>query len=95
LQAFTIRKQAKTHGRGKLVEGNFTAGDHVVVCDDTITTGGSTLEAIAKIQEAGGIVDFAIVLVDREEGGREAIEASGVPTIALFTRTDIDRASQK
>ena len=50
LQCFTIRKQAKTHGRGKLIEGNFKSGDSVVVVDDTITTGGSTLEAIEKIR---------------------------------------------
>ena len=50
LQCFSIRKQAKVHGRGKLIEGNFAAGDTVVVVDDTITTGGSTLEAIEKIR---------------------------------------------
>lgn len=92
LQSFSIRKQAKTHGRGKLVEGNFKAGDTVVVVDDTITTGGSTLEAIEKIRAEGGQVAFALVLVDRSEGGLEAIEATGVPVIAIFSRADIDAA---
>lgn len=92
LQCFSIRKQAKTHGRGKLVEGNFKAGDSVVVVDDTITTGGSTLEAIEKIRAEGGHVAFALVLVDRSEGGLEAIEATGVPVIAIFSRADIDAA---
>jgi orotate phosphoribosyltransferase len=92
LQCFTIRKQAKTHGRGKLIEGNFKSGDSVVVVDDTITTGGSTLEAIEKIRAEGGQVAFALVLVDRSEGGLEAIEATGVPVIAIFSRTDIDAA---
>lgn len=90
LQAFSIRKQAKLHGRGKLIEGNFKRGDTVVIVDDTITTGGSTLEAIGKVREEGGIVAFALVLVDRSEGGREAIEASGVPVTAIFSRADVD-----
>ncbi len=90
LQVFSIRKQAKAHGRGKLIEGNFKAGDTVVIVDDTITTGGSTLEAIEKVRAEGGIVAFALVLVDRAEGGKEAIEATGVPVTALFTRQDID-----
>lgn len=90
LQCFSIRKQAKAHGRGKLIEGNFKGGDTVVVVDDTITTGGSTLEAIEKIRGEGGIVAFALVLVDRSEGGMEAIEATGVPVVAIFNRADID-----
>ena len=92
LQVFSIRKQAKTHGRGKLIEGNFKAGDVVVIVDDTVTTGGSTLEAIDKVRVEGGVVAFVLVLVDRGEGGREAIEASGVPVTAIFTRADIDAA---
>ena len=92
LQCFSIRKQAKAHGRTKLIEGNFQPGDTVVVVDDTITTGGSTLEAIEKIRAEGGTVAFALVLVDRSEGGLEAIEATGVPVIAIFSRADIDSA---
>jgi len=92
LQVFSIRKQAKTHGRGKLIEGNFKAGDTVVVVDDTVTTGGSTLEAIEKVRAEGGVVAFAVVVVDRGEGGKEAIEASGVPVVSIFTRADIDAA---
>jgi orotate phosphoribosyltransferase len=90
LQCFSIRKQAKAHGRGKLVEGNFKSGDTVVVVDDTITTGGSTLEAIEKLRAEGAQVAFALVLVDRSEGGVEAIEAAGVPVVAIFNRADID-----
>ena len=94
LQVFSIRKQAKAHGRGKLIEGNFKPGDTVVVVDDTITTGGSTLEAIEKVRAEGGIVAFAVVLVDRSEGGKEAIEATGVPVSAIFSRADIDAAGR-
>ncbi len=92
LQVFSIRKQPKSHGRGKLIEGNFKSGDTVVVVDDTVTTGGSTLEAIEKVRAEGGTVAFAVVLVDRGEGGKEAIEASGVPVTAIFTRAEIDAA---
>ena len=89
LQVFTVRKQPKEHGRGKQIEGNFTEGDSVVVVDDVITTGGSTLKAIDAIERAGGKVAFALVLVDREEGGRQAIEARGIPVLPLFTRTTL------
>lgn len=86
LQVFNIRKEPKGHGRGKQIEGNFKAGDQVVVVDDVITTGGSTLQAIDVIEREGGTVKFALVLVDREEGGRAAIEARGIPVVALYTR---------
>ncbi len=89
LGIFTVRKEAKDHGRGKRIEGNFTSGDAVVVVDDVITTGGSTLKAIEAIEAEGGKVRAAFVLVDREEGGRRAIEAHGVPVYALFTRHSI------
>ena len=93
LQVFSIRKTAKAHGRGRLIEGNFKEGDTVVVVDDTITTGGSTLEAIEKIRAEGGKVAFAVVLVDRGEGGKELIEQqAGIPVFALFTRSEIDAA---
>ena len=89
LQVFTVRKEAKKYGAGKRIEGNFASGQKVIVVDDVITTGGSTLKAVEAIQEAGGEVLFALVLVDREEGGREAIEETGLPVLSLFTRTDI------
>ena len=86
LQVFTVRKEPKGHGIGKQIEGNFVSGNTVVVVDDVITTGGSTLKAIDAIEREGGNVAFCLVLVDREEGGRQAIEARGVPVISLFTR---------
>jgi orotate phosphoribosyltransferase len=89
LQAFTVRKEPKGHGRGKRIEGNFKEGDTVVVVDDVITTGGSTIRAIEAIEAEGGKVALAFVLVDREEGGCEAIEALGVPVLPLFTRTSL------
>lgn len=89
LQVFTVRKEPKGHGRGKQIEGNFKEGDQVVVVDDVITTGGSTLKAIEAIRAAGGEVSFCLVLVDREEGGRTAIEADGVPVVSIFTRSEL------
>jgi orotate phosphoribosyltransferase len=88
LQTFSVRKSPKAHGRNKLIEGNFTAGETVVVVDDVITTGGSTIKAIDAVEAAGGHVAFVLVLVDREEGGRRNIEQRGVPVVAIFTRSD-------
>ena len=89
LQVFTVRKAAKGHGRQKRIEGNFARGDSVVVVDDVITTGGSTLQAIEAIEEAGGHVAFVLVLVDRQEGGRAAIEQRGHTVVSIFTRADL------
>jgi orotate phosphoribosyltransferase len=89
LQVFTVRKAAKGHGRQKRIEGNFAKGDSVVVVDDVITTGGSTLQAIDAIEGAGGHVAFVLVLVDRQEGGREAIEHRGHTVVSIFTRPDL------
>lgn len=87
LQVFTVRKEPKGHGAGKQIEGNFKSGNNVIVVDDVITTGGSTLKAIDAIEREGGKVAFALVLVDREEGGRQAIEARGIHVISLFSRS--------
>ena len=85
-----VRKKAKEYGLNKNVEGNFSAGDSVVVVDDVITTGGSTIQAIEKIEAEGGRIAFAIVLVDRQEqSGRENIERRGCPVVAIFDREDV------
>lgn len=85
LRAFTVRKQTKEHGTGKLIEGPFEAGDHVVVVEDVITTGGSATRAIATIRESGGTVSGIIAIVDREEGGRKALENQGYEVISLVS----------
>jgi orotate phosphoribosyltransferase len=89
LRAFTVRKEAKVHGTGKLIEGPFHSADRVAVVEDVITTGGSALKAIDAIRAAGGTVIGVIALVDREEGGRVRIEHAGYPVIALTTATEI------
>ena len=89
LQVFTVRKTAKEHGRQKRIEGNFSPGNSVVVVDDVITTGGSTIQAIDAIEEAGGQIAFVILLVDREEGGCANIEKRGHKVIPIFTRAEL------
>lgn len=89
LRAFTVRKEAKGHGTGRLLEGPFRRGDRVAVIEDVITTGGSALRAIDAVRAADGIVVGVLALVDREEGGRQAIEEAGVPVVALVTAGQI------
>ena len=89
VRAFTVRKEPKAHGTGRLIEGPFRAGDRVAVIEDVITTGGSALRAIDAVRQAGGDVVGVLAVVDREEGGREAIEAGGVPVIALVRAGDV------
>ena len=89
LRAFTVRKEPKAHGTGKLIEGPFKQGDHVAVIEDVITTGGSAIRAIDAVRAAGGVVAGVLALVDREEGGRQTIEKAGVPVIALVTASQI------
>jgi orotate phosphoribosyltransferase len=89
LRAFTVRKEAKAHGTGRLIEGPFREGDCVAVIEDVITTGGSALRAADAIRAAGGVVAGVLALVDREEGGREALEGAGLPVLALTRASDI------
>jgi orotate phosphoribosyltransferase len=89
LNVFSVRKSVKEHGRQKRIEGNFSPGQSVVVVDDVITTGGSTLQAIDAVEGEGGHVAFVLVLVDREEGGRAAIERRGHAVVPIFTRADL------
>jgi orotate phosphoribosyltransferase len=89
IDAFSVRKEAKTHGTSRRVEGNFSAGSAVVVVEDVITTGGSALKAIEVIREEGGTVIGVLAIVDREEGGRAALEAAGVEVVAITTATKL------
>ena len=84
--AFCVRKERKDHGRGKQIEGRFQAGDVVVAIDDVVTSGASTLAAIEAIEREGGKVAFVACLVDRDEGGRESLEARGYPVISAYRK---------
>ena len=90
LDAVYVRKDAKDHGSRRLIEGNahLPAGARMALLEDVITTGGSTLRAAAKLRDAGYEVAGVVVLVDRMEGGREALEQAGLPVIAICTRAD-------
>jgi orotate phosphoribosyltransferase len=89
VRAFTVRKEAKAHGTGRLVEGPFREGDRVAVIEDVITTGGSALRAAVAIRAAGGTPVGVLALVDREEGGREALESAGLPVLSLARASEI------
>ncbi len=95
LRVFIVRKTPKTHGQAKLIEGNFQRGDAVVILDDVVTTGESTISAINAIIKEGGKVAFVAVLVDRQEGGRQKIEALGYRVVAAFERDEIIQQDAK
>ena len=92
LQVFSVRKSAKAHGQTKLIEGNFKPGYRVVVLDDVITRGESTLKAIEAVEQSQGHVDFVVALVDREEGGRQKIVERGYPVLSVFGRKEVFEA---
>jgi orotate phosphoribosyltransferase len=89
IDAFSVRKEAKAHGTGRRIEGCFRGGAHVVVVEDVITTGASALTAIRAVTDAGGLVSGVLAVVDREEGGREAIEQAGHPVVSLARARDL------
>jgi orotate phosphoribosyltransferase len=90
LDAFIVRKEPKGHGTGQWVEkpAALTSGTPVAILEDVVTTGGSTLKAIERARAEGFRVCGAFSLVDRLEGGREALEVAGERLFSLFTRRD-------
>ncbi len=91
LHAFYIRKEPKAHGTGRWIEGtkNLKQGADVVILEDVVTTGGSTLKSCERAVEHGLNILGIISVVDRQEGGCEAIQAAGYKFLSLFTKTDI------
>lgn len=79
LDVFVVRKEQKSHGMQRRIEGTEVAGRRVLVVEDTSTTGGSVMQAVEAVQEAGGIVAGVVTIVDRNTGVRERIEAAGLP----------------
>ena len=92
LDAFVVRKAAKDHGMRRRIEGPEVAGRRVVVLEDTSTTGGSPLEAVEALREAGANVLAVAVVVDRDTGARERIEAAGLPYHAALGLADLGLA---
>ena len=92
IPAFIVRKEPKGHGTGQWIEGrkNLREGAGVAVVEDVVTTGGSMLKAIERVRSEGFNVVRVLSLVDREEGGREAINEAGYELEVLFTKNDIE-----
>ena len=90
LTGFNVRKARKDHGTAKLVEGDksLAKGTRIVLLEDVVTTGGSSLKAVETLRAAGATVVGIIALVDRMEGGADTIRAAGLPLLTLSTRAD-------
>ncbi|HEX2055184.1 MAG TPA: orotate phosphoribosyltransferase [Nitrospiraceae bacterium] len=89
-RTFVVRKQAKDHGLGKLIEGVVNPGDRALIVDDVLTSGGSLLKAVAAARQANLEVRSALVIVDRmEQGGRARVEEQGVTLLSLLTIEDL------
>jgi orotate phosphoribosyltransferase len=88
LQGFMVRKEPKGHGTNRYIEGPVHPGQRVVIVEDVVTTGGSSLLAIERAEEFGLKVERVIAIVDRLEGGREAFAARGYPLTTLLTIRD-------
>ena len=84
IPAFIVRKEAKTHGAGQLVEGPLPAGRPVAIVDDTCTTGGSLLQAVAAAEAAGCTVVKTLAILDRQEGGSAELRRRGYDFTALL-----------
>lgn len=90
-----VRKQAKEYGTRRLAEGADVAGRRVLVVEDVVTSGGQVILSTADLRAAGAIVDTAVCVIDREEGGAAALAEHGVTLRALFTRTDLESAAAR
>lgn len=95
ITAFIVRKEVKSHGTGRAIEGpDLQPGQRVLIVDDTMTTGGTFLQAAEAVSATGATIVGALCVVDREEGGREALEAAGITLHSLFQRSEFsNRAS--
>lgn len=89
INAFSVRQRPKEHGTGGLLVGDVKPGDRAVVVEDVVTTGGSTLRAVAAARAFGLEVVKVLILVDREEGGRQAIEREVEQVEAVFRISDL------
>lgn len=95
LSSFIVRKEAKKHGTGSRVAGPFYRGMRTIIVDDVLTTGASVLDAAAAVEEEGGSVSAIYLLVDRLEGGREAVEKAGYLLEAAIDRRSLEKLQQE
>ena len=91
--AYIVRKEPKDHGTGRYIEGieNLSPGASLVVIEDVVTTGGSSLKAIERLREAGYKPSVVLTVVDREQGGAEAFAQAGVRLLSLATLTEVQK----
>lgn len=91
IPAFIVRKESKGHGTEQYIEGlsNLPAGGTVALIEDVVTTGGTLLKVIERVEAQGFKVELIITVVDREEGGKEALAEAGYPLKAIFTRQQL------
>lgn len=89
IPAFIIRKEEKSHGTRKSIEGNIPLNSRVALFDDVVTSGGSILKGVAQVEARGCTVEAVMAVIDREEGGREKIEAGGHTFFSIFTKSDL------
>ncbi len=89
-----VRKEAKDYGTAKRVEGAYAEGELVCLVEDVVTSGGALLESVAALREAGLVVRTAVCVVDREEGGAEALERESVDLRPLFRAGDLINADK-
>ena len=89
LDSFVVRKEAKKHGMSRRVEGPEVKGKRVIAVEDTSTTGGSVLTAVDALREAGAEVVAVAVVMDRDTGAKERVEATGIPYLTALTTADL------
>lgn len=91
IPAFIVRKEAKGHGTGNFIEGlkNMKEGCSVALVEDVVTTGGTLIKVIERVESAGFSVGLVLTVVDRQEGGAEVLAKAGYPLQSLFTRTEL------
>ena len=90
LEALIVRKQAKGHGTGAWLEGPLPqVGALVTVLEDVVTTGGSSIQAVNQLRQAGYSVQRVITIVDREEGGQDAMDEAGLQLVSLFRLSEV------
>lgn len=94
VDAFSVRKEPKGHGTGQQVEGGLPGGARVVVVEDSMTTGGSALKAVEVLEAHGVGIVGVLTLVDREEGGRELVEAAGHPFLSILSGPELLEAAR-
>ena len=88
IPAFIIRKDVKSHGTGKVIEGNFPENPSVAIFDDVVTSGGSIIRGADQVESHGGKVEVIMAVLDREEGGKELIESRGYRFFSIFKKSD-------